>query len=103
MASTEREKQIMREYQARFRGEVRDIVRELKGTTCWDCGLEWPDYVLQFDHVQGTKEFAISEFVYIGSYRTMQRLYDEIAKCEVVCGNCHAIREHNRREERKVA
>ncbi|AJD82175.1 HNH endonuclease [Mycobacterium phage Cosmo] len=50
---------------------------------------------MDFDHVRGVKEFNI------GSYRTksysLQRIRDEIAKCDVVCSNCHRIRTHDRK------
>lgn len=47
---------------------------------------------MDFDHVRGTKSFAISTNTYhIG----IARLTAEIAKCDVRCPNCHRLRHHN--------
>jgi hypothetical protein len=44
---------------------------------------------MDFDHVRGEKKFNVAHFIYTGSYQAVQ---DEIAKCEVVCSNCHRLR-----------
>jgi hypothetical protein len=55
---------------------------------CTDCGESDP-IVLEFDHVGGDKEFNIAKGI---RDRSWQGLLDEIAKCEVVCANCHRRR-----------
>lgn len=74
----------------RIRKEVADY-KESKG--CMDCGKMYPSYVLQFDHTRD-KKFIIS--TYTGNIG-IKKMWDEIAKCDVVCANCHAIRTHNRK------
>ncbi len=54
---------------------------------CCDCG-ETDPMVLEFDHL-GDKLFNISHGV---RDRGWQVFLDEIAKCEVVCANCHRRR-----------
>ena len=44
--------------------------------------------VLEFDHL-GDKLFDIGQAL---PYRRWQTILDEIAKCEVVCANCHRRR-----------
>ena len=54
---------------------------------CVDCGYSNP-IALQFDHITGKKEFAISR-----AYRKSWELISkEISKCEVRCANCHIIK-----------
>ena len=73
--------------------EVQDYQME-KG--CADCGYAAHPAAMEFDHVNGDdKCFNIGEK--IGAY-TREVIWAEIAKCEVVCANCHAIRTANRRE-----
>lgn len=57
---------------------------------CADCGQTFPPVVMQFDHTGSDKEMGISEMV--RRPLSEKRLRAEIAKCEVVCANCHIIR-----------
>jgi len=75
--------------------EGRDLTRRLREVPCADCGDEHPWYVMQFDHVRGTKRSDVSTLV--SHACGLATIKAEIAKCEVVCANCHATRTHNRR------
>jgi hypothetical protein len=44
---------------------------------------------MQWDHPPGTKKVAPVSALYRGK---RARVLAEIAKCELVCANCHAIR-----------
>lgn len=61
---------------------------------CADCGYRGHPTALQFDHLPGYKKRARVSIM-LGSY-PLHVIIDEITKCEVVCGNCHAIRTHER-------
>ena len=70
----------------RNRKELRNY-KEQQG--CLDCGYDRA-VALDFDHRDiTTKSFSISAGA--SSYG-MKRLWEEVAKCDVVCKNCHAIR-----------
>lgn len=73
--------------------QIKEIVRKYKEVPCTDCGIQYPFYVMQFDHVRGVKEGNISAFV---SNRQLKKALEEIQKCEVVCANCHAARSYER-------
>jgi hypothetical protein len=47
---------------------------------------------MDLDHVHGAKEFKVSEAVQRCYGLVFERVRAEIAKCEVVCANCHRIR-----------
>lgn len=68
------------------------LIREAKNRPCVDCGVRHPFYVMQFDHVRGKKLFTIGDV----KNRSLSRVAAEIAKCEVVCANCHAERTYQR-------
>lgn len=71
----------------------KDYVRSLKeNATCKDCGNKYPHYILQFDHVE-TKTENVSVLV----SNSWNKLLAEIAKCDIVCANCHAARTYHRR------
>ena len=63
------------------------LVEFFRERACVDCG-ELDPLVLEFDHL-GDKKFDISRGL---RDRNWQALLDEIAKCDVVCANCHRRR-----------
>lgn len=52
---------------------------------------------MQFDHTEDNKLFNVSKMM--GNVSD-KRLLDEIAKCELVCANCHAVRTYSRNTNR---
>ena len=83
-----------REYTDEARTRTREFLREAKSKPCTDCGLKWPYYVMQFDHISDDKVFNLGDFAARGY--SLASVQIEIAKCELVCANCHAIRTHKR-------
>lgn len=84
----------MRTYAAdknsKFRRAARVYIAEVKGNAiCADCGGKYPPCVYHFDHVpeRGPKLFNLGS----GDY-SLEAVQAEIAKCDIVCANCHAIR-----------
>lgn len=78
--------------------EIMEVVKVAKNVPCLDCGVRFPPSVMDFDHVRGTKSFAIG--VYVSKNRgprAIAAIKNEIEKCEVVCSNCHRLRTLKRR------
>lgn len=71
----------------------RDRLQELKKNPCTDCGNRFHYCVMDFDHVKGTKIGTISALVTKVGW---DRVAEEIAKCDLVCANCHRLRTYNR-------
>lgn len=72
---------------------IRKYVSEYKenNSVCLDCGVSYPPYVLDFDHLpQFEKSFPLSSSGVKG--RGLDAVNEEIAKCEIVCANCHRHR-----------
>jgi hypothetical protein len=60
-----------------------------RGKPCTDCKVSYPTYVMDWDHREGeAKEFNLAK---AWSYSDA-RILAEIAKCDLVCANCHRIR-----------
>ncbi len=72
-----------------YRERVFAKIASLKTGPCVDCEVSYPHYVMQWDHVRGNKVNSISNLATRGSWKAIE---EEIAKCELVCGNCHAER-----------
>jgi hypothetical protein len=65
-----------------------------KGRPCTDCGRTFPPEVMQWDHVPGAPKLGNISTDFRG--RSREEILAEIAKCELVCANCHAIRTFER-------
>lgn len=75
--------------QIRIRKNQYKLFEYLDDHDCVECG-ETDSRVLQFDHVRGKKRGNVAQMVARGyGWNT---ILEEIAKCEVVCANCHARR-----------
>lgn len=83
-------------YKKEHRVRLRQIVVVAKQIPCIDCGVQYPTPVMEFDHVRGVKVRDIATMVNRSVGAATLRL--EIAKCEVVCANCHRLRTFTRRE-----
>lgn len=70
-----------------------EFIQSLKEKPCTDCGVEYPHYVMHFDHLRD-KCFNISHGM---RNHALSTILKEIEKCELVCANCHSIRTWNRR------
>jgi hypothetical protein len=72
-------------------------LRSLKqGRACTDCGQVFPPEVMQWDHKPGFEKLLDLSAAY-GSW-SREDVLAEIAKCDLVCTNCHVIRTFTRAE-----
>jgi hypothetical protein len=70
------------------------MLNELRDVPCLDCGRRFPPCVMQFDHREhATKKFMVSQNR-SGAHST---ILAEVAKCDIVCTNCHRDRTYKRR------
>lgn len=70
-------------------------LRSLKtGRPCTDCGRIFDPQVMQWDHLPGYEKFGDISGGFPG--RTEEEILREIAKCELVCTNCHIMRTFRR-------
>jgi hypothetical protein len=75
------------------RAKIRELIDDAKSKPCVDCGKSYPIYVMDFDHMRD-KQFLLSRAGQRGY--TLEQVKAEMAKCEVVCANCHRIRTYTR-------
>ena len=64
----------------------------LKDGPCTDCGGRFPPECMDWDHLRD-KKFDLAN----ANTRSPASILAEIAKCELVCANCHRIRTKGRR------
>jgi hypothetical protein len=61
-----------------------------------DCGHTFPPECMDWDHVRGKKRYMVSS----SPLPSRATYLSEIAKCDLVCSNCHRIRTQRRRNEK---
>jgi hypothetical protein len=89
----ERNLSILTRYQ---RGR-RAFLDELKNKPCQDCRQKFPPVCMDWDHVRGSKIQSLASL----HSCSLARVRVEIAKCDLVCANCHRKRTFNRSKENK--
>ena len=78
----------------RLREATKKYVDNCKRRPCADCDATYPPYVMDFDHVRDEKVANLSQLR--NGRATWETINAEIAKCDVVCANCHRERTHLR-------
>jgi hypothetical protein len=78
---------------------IRRMAEKAEARPCADCGIQYQPWQMDFDHIEDNKVMRVAELV--RRKVSIRKLREEIAKCEVVCANCHRNRTHNRRMAEK--
>jgi hypothetical protein len=82
--------QVYRDRRRRRQAENWRKIAGLKTVPCADCGGKFPYFVMDFDHRDGEEKLGNISAMVAGW--TWKRILAEVAKCDVVCANCHRIR-----------
>jgi transcription elongation factor Elf1 len=64
-------------------------IKEQKNKPCMDCGISYPYYVMDFDHRNPSEKSG--NLARMGA-SPFEEIIAEIAKCDLVCANCHRER-----------
>lgn len=75
----------------RYRKRLQDMVDALKDAPCTDCGHRFPPKAMDFDHLDASTKVANVSTLLVRA-TSSQKILEEIAKCELVCSNCHRLR-----------
>jgi hypothetical protein len=94
-ANQEIHKKRVAKNKAEKKERLRQYLYEAKSKPCTDCGQTFHPEVMDFDHVKGMKKFSLSQ----GKSKSLKLVVEEIAKCELVCANCHRLRTFTRRTQ----
>jgi hypothetical protein len=60
------------------------------GKPCAECGLTFHPVAMHWHHLPGVEKAA--ELGNLAKGGSRRRVLEEIAKCELICANCHAVR-----------
>lgn len=74
----------------------KDYIIKLKEQSgCKDCGVKYPYYILEFDHLVA-RNGSPTTIAELSSKFGLKELKKLVARCDIVCANCHNARGHRR-------
>lgn len=88
-------KRIYYSYKRFRKDKLKDWFKEIKSGPCLDCGNKFPFCCMDFDHRDGTSK-SKNVAALVGEGYSKDTILKEIAKCDLVCANCHRIRTQSR-------
>src|SRR5260370_15104957 len=89
----QRHKERLLEKRRQHNEALRQWLRRYKSKLrCIECGENHPACLQFHHHDREVKSFTIGSIIGRRKYVSIRKLEKEISKCEVLCGNCHAIR-----------
>lgn len=91
----ERELATRKDRLQRIKDERIDYINSIKLITpCTDCKTIYPPCCMDFDHLDASTKLGSINKLRTASW---EKLKAEIAKCELVCSNCHRVRTTKRK------
>ena len=103
---TEKQKAAQRAYYERNKEQVQKTARDRRSlvvryiqdikqnTPCMDCDINYPYWVMEFDH--RPDEIKLGTIAHMYKKVSFEEVKLEIAKCDIVCANCHKDRTRSR-------
>ncbi len=76
--------------------ERKKFLEGIKGKECIDCGIKYPAWVMDFDHREGQKKISSVSKLAFRTIAKLEKIKEEIEKCDLVCANCHRQRTYER-------
>ena len=71
--------------------KLKHLLIEYKGGKCQKCGYNQCEGALQFHHKDpNQKEFGLANINLNDSNFSLQKILEEVDKCELLCANCHS-------------
>ena len=80
----------------RYRDRSEFIDRYKLSVGCKECGYRGHPRALEFDHLPGNGKVENLSSMIANTRYSLADIEAEMAKCEVVCANCHRVRTHSR-------
>lgn len=80
---------------------IYDMISMIKESQpCTDCNTFHRFFAMDYDHVRGKKVADLSRMLKKANTDYLSVIFEEIAKCDLVCSNCHRVRTASRRAKK---
>lgn len=96
LLNPEKIRKLYRDSDQKRRNSTVEWVNKLKQMPCMDCKQSFEPFVMDFDHrAPFEKRYTIG---FMASKRMPKAaILEEIAKCDLVCSNCHRVRTYRKK------
>lgn len=91
-----------RPYGGKRKARLDALLLKLKSKPCTDCRRTFPACCMDFDHRDGDEKIDCVGTMF-AHHHSIERIMAEVAKCDLICSNCHRIRTAARREAKRIA
>jgi len=82
---------------SRYRTKKKFLDSLKEGKPCLDCGGVFHHWQMEYDHRPGTVKIRnVSNM----KHYLLDKIMEEIAKCDLVCSNCHQDRTYRRKQQK---
>lgn len=92
----ERQLYLAKKRKQKYMEERKKFLGKIKSKPCFDCGKKYPTWIMDFDHRDGREKIASISFLTFRKLVNFDKIEKEIAKCDLVCANCHRDRTYKR-------
>lgn len=75
--------------------QIKELIRSLKANPCMDCKKTYPYYIMDFDHREPEHKSIHPSSIWTHGWG-IERIKEELEKCDLVCSNCHRERTFQR-------
>lgn len=94
-----RQLELAKKRKQKYIKERKEFLDNIKNKPCFDCGKKYPAWIMDFDHRDGRSKIATISFLVFRKLVKFDKIKEEIAKCDLVCSNCHRGRTYRRLQE----
>jgi hypothetical protein len=92
----ERQLELAKKRKLKYIEERKEFLGKIKNKPCFDCGKKYPAWIMDFDHRNRKDKIGSISFLTFRKLVNFDKIREEIAKCDLVCANCHRDRTYKR-------
>lgn len=92
----ERQLGLAKKRKQKYIEERKNFLGKIKNKPCFDCGKKYPTWIMDFDHRNGRDKIESVSFLTFRKLVKFDKIREEMAKCDLVCANCHRDRTYKR-------
>ena len=91
-----RQLELAKKRKVRYIEQRKIFINKLKNKPCFDCHKRYPSWMMDFDHLDPKEKISSISSLTFQNMAKLDKIIEEIKKCDLVCSNCHRNRTYKR-------